>query len=67
MIADNIEFSFASVYAPQLNGVLAQCWRDVVTGWHDTGATTPEEAFLSDESTYVSALENVDTWLGVRK
>lgn len=67
MIADNIEFSFASVYAPQLNGVLAQCWRDVVTGWHDTGATTPEDAFLSDESTYVSALENVDKWLGVRK
>ena len=67
MIADNIEFSFASVYAPQLNGVLSQCWRDVVTGRHDTGATTPEDAFLSDESTYVSALENVDKWLGVRR
>ena len=67
MIADNIEFSFASVYAPQLNAVLSQCWRDVVTGWHDTGATTPEDAFLSDESTYVSALENVDKWLGVRR
>ena len=67
MIADNIEFSFASVYAPQLNAVFSQCWRDVVVGLHDTGATTPEDAFLSDESAYVSALENVDKWLGVRK
>ena len=63
-IMDNVEFSFASVYAPQLNGVLNQCWRKVVLGYADE--TTAEDAFLDQEGMYVSDLEAVDTWLGLK-
>ena len=63
-IMDNVEFSFASVYAPQLDGVLSQCWRNVVLGYEDK--TTAEDAFASQEDMYVSDLEAVDTWLGLK-
>ena len=66
MIADNVEFTFISVYAPQLNGVLNQCWRDVVMGDHDAGATTAEAAFTSQEDMYISDLDAVDSWLGLK-
>ena len=66
IIADNVEFTFISVYAPQLNGVLNNCWRDVVTGDHAGGATTAEGAYSSDSSTFDTMLEEVDTWLGLK-
>ena len=66
IIADNIEFSFASIYAPQLGGVLSSCWRDVVDGEHTTNATTAEDAYKSDQATFDELLEEVDTWLGLR-
>ena len=66
IIADNVEFTFISVYAPQLNGVLNNCWRDVVTGSHAGGATTAEGAYSSDSSTFDTMLEEVDTWLGLK-
>ena len=43
MIADNVEFTFISIYAPQLNGVLNSCWRNVVTG--SSTATTAQAAY----------------------
>ena len=66
IIADNVEFTFISIYAPQLNGVLNNCWRDVVTGNHAGGATTAEGAYSSDSSTFDTMLEEVDTWLGLK-
>ena len=66
IIADNVEFTFISVYAPQLNGVLNNCWRDVVTGNHAGGAATAEGAYSSDSSTFDTMLEEVDTWLGLK-
>ncbi len=65
IIADNIEFGFASIYAPQLNAFLNSCWREVVTESNDLGATTAEEAFLLDETMYEVYLEEVDSWLGL--
>ena len=66
MIADNVEFTFLTVYAPQLNGVLNQCWRAVVMGNHTAGATNAEDAFASQEDMYISDLDAVDTWLGLK-
>ena len=65
IIADNIEFGFASIYAPQLNNVLNSCWREVVTESNNLGATTAEYAFLLDEAMYEASLAEVDEWLGL--
>ena len=65
IIADNVEFTFISVYAPQLNAVLNNCWRDVVTGNHDYGATTAQGAYESDQNTYDTMLAEVDSWLQI--
>ena len=65
IIADNVEFTFISVYAPQLNAVLNNCWRDVVTGNHDYGATTAQGAYESDQATYDTMLAEVDSWLQI--
>ena len=64
IIADNVEFNFASVYAPQLNNVLNSCWREVVTE-NNVDANTAEESFLLERASYESALEEVDSWLGL--
>ena len=65
IIADNIELPFAYVYAPQLNYVLNNCWRDVVTDSHISGATTAKDAYEAESDKYDAALENIDTWLGL--
>ena len=65
MIANNVEFTFISVYAPQLNGILNTCWRDVVTG-DANGATTAQSAYEADQANFDLALEEVDTWLGLK-
>lgn len=65
IIADNVEFTFISVYAPQLNGVLNQCWRDVVRGVHAGGATTAQGAYESEQAMYDSDIAAVDSWLGL--
>ena len=66
IIADNIELPFVYVYAPQLNNVLNNCWRDVVVGNHISGATTAKDAYEAESDKYDAALKNVDTWLGLR-
>ena len=66
IIADNVEFDFLSVYAPQLNGILSSCWRKVVTGEHIYGAITAKDAYESEQATYDAMLEEVDGWLGLR-
>ena len=66
IIADHVEFTFISVYAPQLNGVLNNCWRDVVTGHHAMNATTAQGAYESDSANYDTMLDEVDTWLGLK-
>ena len=63
IIAENIEFDFLSVYAPQLNGILNSCWRDVVTDNHSTGATTARDAYESDQTNYDTMLAEVNSWL----
>ena len=65
IIADNIEFLFASVYAPQLNDVINSCWREVITESNNVSASTAEEAFSLDQATYEACLEDVDSWLGL--
>ena len=66
IIADNVEFTFVSIYAPQLNDVLKSCWRDIVTDTSDLGATSAEDAFLLDQATYEMTLEEIDDWFGLR-
>lgn len=66
IIADNIELPFVYVYAPQLNNVLNNCWRDVVVGNHISGAITANDAYEAESDKYDAALKNVDTWLGLR-
>ena len=63
IIADNVEFTFISIYAPQLNSILNSCWRDVVTGTHSMSATTAQGAYESDQTNYDTMLQEVDTWL----
>ena len=65
IIADNVEFTFISIYAPQLNGVLNSCWRAVVTGTHSGGATTAQGAYESDSGNYDLQIAEVDSWLGL--
>jgi len=66
IIAENIELPFVSVYAPQLNAVLINCWRYVVTGEHDGGATTAADAYAADQAMFDESLDAVDRWLGLR-
>ena len=64
IIAKNIEFPFVSVYAPQLNGVLFNCWRNVVIdGYY--GATA-KEAYESNQAMFDESLAALDEWLGLR-
>ncbi len=63
IIADNIEFDFASIYAPQLNGIMYSCWRNVIEG--NANVTTAEESFLMDEESYKDSLKDIDQWLGL--
>ena len=64
MIADNVEFTFISIYAPQLNGVLNSCWRNVVTG--SSTATTAQAAYEAEQTNFDTALDEVDSWLGLK-
>ena len=64
MIADSIEFDFLSVYAPQLNGVLNSRWRNVVTG--ASTYTSAEAAYAADQTNFDTALDEVDSWLGLK-
>ena len=66
IIADNVEFDFLSVYAPQLNGILSSCWRKVIMGEHAYDATTAKDAYESESTVYDVMLEEVDGWLGLR-
>ena len=66
IIAANIEFTFISIYAPQLNGVLNTCWRDVVTGQHSGGATTAADAYAADQTMFDGSVDAVDKWLGLK-
>ena len=61
IIADHVEFTFISIYAPQLNSVLNSCWRNVVTG--SSAATTAKDAYESDQANFDTAMAEVDTWL----
>ena len=65
IIAENIEFDFLSVYAPQLNGVLNNCWKDVITWQNDAGALSAEEAYWADQANFDSCIAEVDRWLGI--
>ena len=63
IIAANLEFDFFSVYSPQLNNIFNNCWRYVATGYEWATGSTPAEAFANDKTTYVEALNHLDTWL----
>ena len=65
IIADNVEFPFISVYAPQLNGVLNSCWRKVVDESNPYSVTTAYDAFLAEQEDYENALSELDSWLGI--
>ena len=58
IIANNVEFTFISIYAPQLNGVLNTCWRNAVTD-----GMTAKEAYEANQTTFDDALVAVDAWL----
>ena len=64
MIADNVEFTFVTIYAPQLNGVLNSCWRNVVI--RTSAATTAQGAYEAEQTNFDTALEEVDAWLGLK-
>ena len=62
IISSNIEFDFLSVYAPQLNGVLNTCWRNAVIE-----GMTAKDAYEADQATFDYCIENLDSWLDIKK
>ncbi|MBO7303477.1 MAG: hypothetical protein J6U68_04765, partial [Clostridia bacterium] len=57
-IADNIEFSFLYVYAPQLCGVVTTCWRDAVMAGYSA-----EAVYTSNQAAFDADLATLDQWL----
>lgn len=57
-IADNVEFDFITVYAPQANKLLNTCWRDAVMD-----GSTAEAAYTADQATFDNDLAALDAWL----
>ena len=64
MILDGIELDIVSVYAPQLNNVLARCWRDVVMGYGSP--TTAKDAYEFEKTNFDTSLESLDYWFGIK-
>ena len=58
IIAQNVEFTFVSIYGPQLNGVINTCWRDAVTD-----GTTAKAAYEASQTAFDDALTSLDGWL----
>ena len=63
IILDSIELDVLSVYAPQLNNVLARCWRDVVLGYGSP--TTAKDAYEFEKTNFDTSLESLDYWFGI--
>ena len=63
IILDSIELDVLSVYAPQLNNVLARCWRDVVMGYGSP--TTAKDAYEFEKTNFDTSLESLDYWFGI--
>ncbi|MBE6632618.1 MAG: hypothetical protein E7623_08000 [Ruminococcaceae bacterium] len=57
-IADHIEFSFITIYAPQLNDVMNNCWRNAVTN-----KSTAWDEFQTKAPTYTSDLQSLKDFL----
>lgn len=64
-IASNVEFDFLSIYAPQLDGVLNSCWRNVVRGSANAPATS-SEAYSNNQASFDEKMDEVDKWLGLK-
>ena len=58
IIADSIELPFVSVYAPQLNNIMQECWREAVIS-----GITAEEAYQNNQDIYDAKLAELDSWL----
>ena len=58
IIANSIELPFVSVYAPQLNNIMQECWREAVIS-----GITAEEAYQNNQDIYDSKLAELDSWL----
>ena len=60
IIANSIELPFVSVYAPQLNNIMQECWREAVIS-----EITAEDAYQDNQDIYDSKLAELDSWLEV--
>ena len=60
IIANGIELPFVSVYAPQLDNIMQDCWREAVIS-----GITAEEAYQNNQDIYDSKLAELDSWLEV--
>ena len=58
VIADNIEFSFLDVYAPQLGNVLNTCWREAAMY-----GTTAEAQYAANQDLFNMNIQSLDEWL----
>ena len=63
IILDSIDLDVLSVYAPQLNNVLARGWRDVVMGYGSP--TTAKDAYEFEKTHFDTSLESLDDWFGI--
>ena len=57
-IADNVEFGFVSVYAPQLGNVLNTCWREAAMY-----GTTAEAQYETNKDLFDMNIASLDEWL----
>ena len=57
-IADNVEFEFVSIYAPQLGQVLNTCWREAAMN-----STTAEAQYETNKDLFDMNIASLDEWL----
>lgn len=60
IIANSIELPFVSVYTPQLDNIMQECWREAVIS-----GITAEDAYQDNQDIYDAKLAELDSWLEV--
>ena len=70
IIIDNLEFDFATIYSPMLNGVISQCWRyNVLLNYGgsptEVATTTVYQKYQDSQKVYDESLTDLDTWFGL--
>ena len=60
-IINNLEYDFATIYSPMLEGILSTVWKNTV---HNGG--TLEQKYNANKKAYEDALKSLDEWFGLK-